>query len=146
MGAIEETGTERHGRCLCGAVSIVAKQADSKVTACHCRMCRRWGGGPFMEIACGTDVTINGEQAVAVYDSSVWAERGFCKQCGTHLFYRLKGDGSLQMSVGLFDDDDGLSFEHQVFIDQAPAYYGFSNETKNLTRAELFEKYGAPNS
>ena len=22
--------------------------------------------------------------------SSAWAERGFCKNCGSHLFYRLK--------------------------------------------------------
>ena len=99
-----------------------------------------------MEIDCGTDVTISGEQEIAVYDSSAWAERGFCKQCGTHLFYRLKGDGSLQMPVGLFDDDTGFAFEQQVFVDQMPAYYRFSNKTHDMTSAEVFEKYGSPDS
>lgn len=96
-----------------------------------------------MEIDCGTDVEIGSGQDISVYNSSAWAERGFCKHCGTHLFYRLKVDGSLQIPVGLFDDDAGLVFEQQVFIDQEPAYYHFANVTKNMTGAEIYAKYGA---
>tara|TARA_R110002033_G_scaffold145020_1_gene182861 strand:+ start:2845 stop:3033 length:189 start_codon:yes stop_codon:yes gene_type:complete len=40
--------THRQGHCLCGAITITATQAVSHVDACHCRMCRRWGGGPFV--------------------------------------------------------------------------------------------------
>ena len=50
--------TERHGHCLCGGVKITARAASNHVGACHCTMCRRWGGGPLMEIDCGTDVVI----------------------------------------------------------------------------------------
>ena len=39
---------ERRGHCLCGKVSITATNASSDVGACHCKMCRCWGGGPFM--------------------------------------------------------------------------------------------------
>jgi hypothetical protein len=42
--------TERRGHCLCGAIQIAAKTAGNRVGACHCNMCRRWGGGPFMEM------------------------------------------------------------------------------------------------
>ncbi len=34
-----------------------------------------------------------------------------------------------------------MVFDHQVFIDQKPAYYEFANQTKNMTGAELFAMY-----
>ncbi len=130
--------TERHGHCLCGAVKITAKQAASHVGACHCRMCRRWGGGPFLEIDCGTDVMIEGMDNVTVYPSSEWAERAFCSACGSNLFYRLTGSGEHMVCAGLFDDEDGLSFRSQVFIDAKPDYYSFAEDTENMTGEQLF--------
>lgn len=138
---IEET-TERRGHCLCGDVRITAKQAGSGVGACHCKMCRRWGGGPFMEIDCGTAIEIEGKDNISVFDSSKWAERGFCRNCGTHLFYRLKESGQHMVPVGLFEDEENLAFASQVFIDEKPEYYEFANETKNLTGEEIFKMYG----
>ncbi len=133
---------ERRGKCICGAIGITAKSAGNSVGACHCRMCRRWGGGPFMEIDCGGVVAIDGEENLAVFNSSAWAERGFCKQCGSHLFYRIKETGQHMIPVGIFDNDEGLVFDHQVFIDEKPSFYHFSNETNDMTGAEIFAKYG----
>ncbi len=134
---------ERRGSCLCGAVNITAKQAADEVGACHCGMCRRWGGGPLLAIDCGTEVVIEGEADVAVFDSSMWAERGFCRKCGTHLFYRIKQTGQLIIPVGIFGDDTRLAFDHQVFIDEKPGWYSFANSTQDMTGAELFAKFGA---
>ena len=136
--------TERHGACLCGAVTVVAGEAGNSVGACHCKMCRRWGGGPFMELACGSAVSFGGEETVSVFDSSAWAERGFCGKCGTHLFYRLKETGQHMIPVGLFDNDEDLVFESQVFIDEKPAFYSFADETTKMTGAELFAKFAPP--
>ena len=132
---------DRHGNCLCGAVRITAKDAGNTVGACHCKMCRRWGGGPFMEIDCGTEVTFAGDENVRVFASSDWAERGFCKQCGTHLFYRLKATGNYSVPIGLLEDDEQLEFRHQVFVDERPSYYEFSNNTRDMTGAELIAKF-----
>jgi len=137
-------GTKRKGSCICGAVHITAKDAGNTVGACHCKMCRQWSGGPFMEVSCGSDVTIDGEEFVSVYDSSEWAERGFCSRCGTHLFYRLKENQQHMVPVGLLDDDEQLVFDSQVFIDAKPGYYDFSNKTENLTGAQLFAKFAPP--
>jgi hypothetical protein len=134
----------RRGKCLCGAIKITAKNAGDKVGACHCKMCRRWGGGPFMEIDCGANISIDGEENVSVFNSSPWAERGFCTACGTHLFYRIKETGEHMVPVGLFDDDEGLVFASQVFIDEKPSYYRFANKTHDMTGAELFAKYQQP--
>ncbi len=133
----------RRGHCLCDAIQITASHAAKSVGACHCRMCRRWGGGPFMEIDCGTDVTFEGEENLSVFASSDWAERGFCAKCGTHLFYRLKQTGQHMVPVGIFDDGENLVFEHQVFIDEKPPYYHFAEETHDMTGAEIFAKFGS---
>ena len=136
-------GTERKAHCLCGAVRMTVKQASTSAGACHCNMCRRWAGGPLIAVDCGTDVSIEGEEHVSVFDSSAWAERGFCSKCGSHLFYRLKENRQFMLPAGLLDDEGGLIFDHQVFIDEKPPYYRFANETKNMTGAEIFAMYGA---
>jgi len=97
-----------------------------------------------MEIDCGTDVSIEGEENITVYDSSSWAERGFCKKCGSHLFYRIKETQQHMVAVGLFEDQENFVFESQVFIDRKPSFYSFSNKTNNLTEKEIFEMYGSP--
>lgn len=132
------------GRCLCGAVSLTANNAGSDVGACHCQSCRRWGGGPFMEVDCGSDVEWNGTEHIGIYNSSDWAERGFCRECGTHLFYRLKESQQHMVPVGLLDDDASRSFKTQVFVEEKPGYYAFANKTEDLTGAELFAKYAPP--
>lgn len=129
------------GQCLCGAVSIIASQASNKIGACHCDMCRRWGCGPYMSVDCGTDVNFEGEQAIKVFGSSDWAERGFCQECGTGLFYRLKQTGGYFVNAGLFNDFTDAVFDHQVFIDEKPEYYDFANKTHNMTGAELFAQF-----
>jgi hypothetical protein len=133
------------GRCLCKAVSISTTNMSNLVGACHCNMCRKWGGGAFLGVECGSDVSFEGEENIGVYQSSEWAERGFCQKCGSHLFYKLKQNNQYFMPVGLFDNSQGLIFEHQVFIEEKPEYYSFANETKNMTGAELFAQF-APTS
>ena len=132
-------------KCLCGAVRIAVSSPVETVGACHCNMCRRWGGGPLIAVNCGTHVSIEGQDSVSVFDSSPWAERGFCSRCGSHLFYRLKHNKHCYVPAGLFEGSQSLVFASQVFIDQKPDYYAFANETQNMTAAEIFAKF-APKS
>lgn len=134
----ENASGEQHGHCLCGAVKITAKSDNHDVGACHCDMCRRWAGGPLMAISCGTDVVIEGEDNIGIYDSSPWADRGFCKQCGSNLFYRVKENGHMEVLAGLFDETDDMVFQNQVFIDEKPAFYSFAEKTETMTGAEVF--------
>jgi len=129
---------EAQGRCLCGAVTVTASAMPTAVGACHCAMCRKWGGGPLMVVNCGDRVEFSGHEHIKAFASSEWAERGFCTECGTHLFYRLKHNGLHFVPVGLFDTSANMHFDNQVFIDEKPAYYAFANETRELTGADVF--------
>lgn len=128
--------------CLCGRVGLEAKNISPHVHACHCSMCRKWGGGPLLAVDCGLEVTLLGEEHISVYDSSEWAERGFCSHCGSHLFYRLKANGQYIVPVGSIDTSKSdFAFEQEIFIDEKPSWYHFGNDTKTMTSAEVFTKY-----
>ena len=130
------------GTCLCESVTIETNSVN-EFEACHCGTCRRWGGGPFLAVHCDSNVSMSGREHIKVYESSDWAERGFCSNCGTHLFYHLKPTDEYIVPVGLFQSEDNFNFRQQIFIDKKPGYYAFANPTENLTEQEVFEKFGA---
>lgn len=135
--------SKSEANCLCGAVKIIAEEVNPKFTVCHCESCRTWGGAPFFAVQCGTKVKIEGDEKVKMYDSSSWASRGFCTECGTHLFFRFKESGDYNMPVGLFPDLKGLEMSMQYFSDQRPSYYCFTNKTKEMTRAEIMAYFAS---
>lgn len=104
-------------------------------------MCRKWGGGPLFAAECESDVNFEGVKHISTFSSSEWAERGFCHACGTHLFYRLKQEGHYAIPVGLFNDGDQWRLAEQIFIDQKPSFYSFTQQTKDLTGEEVFAQY-----
>ena len=135
--------TEKSGQCLCGAVKFTAVPKTNEVGVCHCAMCRRNNAGPFFAIDCGDTLVFEDETNVGVYDSSEWAQRGFCKQCGSSLFWRLKDKSMGAVAVDAFDDLDGLEMTHEVFIDEKPGYYSFAEKTQQLTGQQVFDMVAA---
>ncbi|MNV28729.1 Glutathione-dependent formaldehyde-activating enzyme [compost metagenome] len=128
------------GSCLCGAIGVVAGE-HSEIGLCHCSMCRRWSGGPLFAVHCDDKVQFIGGTPKA-YRSSEWAERGFCGECGTHLYYRLVPDGEYFVPAGLFQDR-AFELASQIFIDEKPPFYTLANDTPMLTGKQVFEQFAA---
>jgi len=129
------------GGCLCGAVRFTATPKNGEFGACHCSMCRRWAAGPFFAMECEDSVDVQDTSSLGVYRSSQWAERCFCKQCGSVLFYRLVEKGFYAISTEAFDERGSFAFTSQIFIDEKPPYYDFANKTHNMTGAEVFAAF-----
>jgi len=134
---------QANGKCLCGAVQFEVEVANTEVAACHCNMCRNWSGGPMITIDCGDSFKVSAQAPILRFQSSEWAERGFCTLCGTHLFYFLKPNNQYHLPAGLLKIEEQYNFSHQIFIDEKPEYYDFANKTKNMTGAELFSHFNA---
>ena len=130
---------ECRGSCLCGAVSLTVNISDHQVGVCHCSICRRWGGGPFFAVEAGRQVQIEGEENITTYASSDWAKRGFCRHCGTHLFYRLNDEDAYVLPVSLIDSGQPWDLALEIFTDEKPVFYDFSNATRQMTGREVFE-------
>ena len=125
------------GRCLCGGVTFEIEALNTHVDACHCGMCRRWAGGPYMTLQHEGPVAFGGTDLIAIYPSSDMIERGFCKRCGSVLFTRLKGQDHYFLSAGAIAQSNRLDFTVEIFFDDKPAYYAFANQTQKMTGAEV---------
>lgn len=82
-----------------------------------------------------------GSEHIAHYQSSEWAQRCFCRHCGTHLFVQVGND--YYINAGLFADNAGFETTSQIFIDCKAPYYDLANDTPKLTEAEFLEMVGA---
>ncbi|WP_411351780.1 GFA family protein [Leisingera aquaemixtae] len=127
--------SELQGQCMCGAVSVTATPVQASVTACHCRLCQRWASGPFLSFQADTGYAALGP--VRTYQSSQWAERAFCGECGSVLWYRMTAPGKMhgqtQMSAGLFENAGGTELKLEFFIDDKPAGYAFAGAHRRMT-------------
>jgi len=104
-------------------------------------MCRRWAGGPLLAVHLNGPVTFEGADNIATYRSSAWAERGFCKVCGSNLFYRVVADDTYILALGVFDDQSGFTMKTQIFVDEKPPGYAFANAVPVMTGAEVFAMF-----
>lgn len=134
------TGT-RTGGCLCGAVKIAVTAPPHGLGACHCSMCRRWTGLAFVGFGVAqADLRVEGAEHVATYPSSDWAERCFCRTCGSTLWYHLTIPGETVthfVAAGLLDDLSGMRIEHELFFDKKPDAFAFAGESRKTTEAEF---------
>ena len=124
------------GKCLCGAVKFTASGVETHVHACHCSMCRGWSGSPMLAAA-ADGVVFDGEDKISRYASSAWAERGFCSECGSNLFYHLKDADQYIMCTGTFDDQSVFELVGEIYIDEKPPGYDFAGEHPRQTGEEF---------
>ena len=93
------------GGCLCGAIRYEASVPDSENWYCHCRMCQRWTGSVVAASAIIPQTALRytrGEPGY--YRSSGFAERGFCRGCGSPLVFRPIKDDWVAVQAGTLDD------------------------------------------
>ncbi|AKQ42034.1 aldehyde-activating protein [Aurantiacibacter atlanticus] len=127
------------GRCLCGGVTITLHAPKDHVEICHCNMCRRWGGAFYAALE-GDSFTIDNSELVSTYQSSAWAERGFCSKCGSNLWYRFLPTGNRSFLAGLFTEADDLPVGQEIFVDEKVAWIALSGDHPRLTGEEIIEQ------
>ncbi len=121
---------------MCGDVSFEAQGIYPRVHARKCEMCRAWTGGPMLAASVAS-ISFQGEELIERYRSSEWAERGFCKKCGTSLFYRLIENDMYIMATGCFADPEQFALAGEIFVDEKPGSYDFAGDHPRLTGAEF---------
>ncbi len=140
------SGASKTGGCLCGAVRFTLNDTPTEYGACHCSMCRKFSGG----IELGIQVMPGGiawdaDEDLATYTSSEWAERTFCGECGSALWYRVTGPGPMhnqtQMAAGLFENAAGASLKLELYIDKKPQGYEFAGKTHQMTEADVIAAF-----
>ena len=124
-GGAAAAGRSKSGSCLCGAVRFEVNGPLRDVLVCHCEMCRRLMSAVGAYSACRPeDLTLVSSDELAWYRSSDIAERGFCRRCGTQLFWKPAHGRHMSIAAGAIDPPTGLKIEAHIFLEEKGDFYG----------------------
>lgn len=113
-----------HGSCLCGAVTYEVQGQPRSVVACHCTQCRKTSGHYVAATQVASDaLAIKGRENLTWFKSSANAQRGFCKTCGSQLFWTANDSGKTSIMAGTLDGDTGLQMDRQLYPASKGDYY-----------------------
>lgn len=121
------------GQCLCGAVAFNALSDNSDVHACHCGKCRSWGGNFWTSVVVPYETVRfpNGDASLKWFRSSDWARRGFCRECGSALFWH--GDRldehkhTIAVAAGALTQPTGVRLMEHIFVSDKGDYYDIAD-------------------
>jgi len=113
---------QTNGSCLCGAIEFQAGLPSKWCAHCHCSMCRKAHGAGYVTwVGFETDQVhfMQGEQALTWYESSPGAQRGFCRHCGSTLFFRSESwTGELHIVLACINEPIDRQPQANVFFDK----------------------------
>jgi hypothetical protein len=125
----------RTGSCHCHAVAFtvadvpgaapVGDPGPGQAVACHCTQCRRWSGHFWAATAVPlARFTLGRQDGLTWFASSAGVRRGFCRDCGSSLFWLRDGTDAIEIAAGAFDAPTGLLLGRHDHVPDAGDYYG----------------------
>ncbi len=116
---------QRPGAAVCaGRCAMKSPVPLPPPSACHCVQCRRHQGAlGVYTLAPEERYTIKGKRNLAWYKSSPGIRRGFCRNCGSKLFWQRSGSDQLDVTLGSMDEPTGLKIEKHIYLADAGDYY-----------------------
>ncbi len=112
------------GGCACGAVRYQTEGGLRPVIACHCEQCRRTSGHFVAATAVRRErFEFKCDDGLAWFAAVEGYRRGFCKQCGSSLFFEDINGDRISIAAGSLDDASGLRIAAHIFTAEAASYY-----------------------
>ncbi|MYM96613.1 GFA family protein [Duganella vulcania] len=122
---MNETG-RLHGSCLCGGVAYRADLPVSHASHCYCTMCQKQHGaaaGSYANVAAAGYVVERGADLITEYASSSHGRRGFCKVCGSTLFWRsTQAPDRIAITLGTLEPEYDGPVQRELHTDTKPAW------------------------
>ncbi len=123
------------GRCDCGGVHFEIDAVRETVTVCHCSQCRRTSGHLWASTHAPYDkVNFIKDQSLEWYKSSDYAKRGFCKTCGSSLFYRMDDEDGIGIAAGCLDLPTNLKVSKHIFVKDKGDYYDIADGAPQIEK------------
>ena len=111
------------GSCLCGAVKYEVHGTLRPVIACHCNQCRKQTGTYMSATAASNDdFKLTEARGLKWFRSSESAQRGFCGECGSVLFWKGDGLNYTSIAAGSIDGKLDVPFEGHIYCATAGDY------------------------
>lgn len=131
-----DTSEQVDGGCLCGAVKFAATLPSKWCAHCHCSMCRVMHGAGYVTwIGFEQDRVsfTKGESRVKWHESSPGAQRGFCDECGSSMFFRSeRWAGELHIALGCISGVIDRQPQANVFFDKHVDWMPIDKDLKTV--------------
>ena len=116
------------GSCLCGAVKYKVLDSLRPVVYCHCTQCRRTSGHFVAATATlKENLVLVSDQGLSWYQSSASAGRGFCRFCGSSLFWAPASNNYVSIMAGTLDQSTGIEALEHIFVQHKADYYDLND-------------------
>lgn len=126
----------RTGSCLCGAVRYEVEGPLRGVVYCHCTQCRKQSGHIFAATnVAESKLSVLGADQLTWFEASASARRGFCRHCGSILFWKHKELDEISILAGSFDQPSGLVAEAHIFVADKGDYYEIADGLPQHSRS-----------
>ena len=115
---------EQTGSCLCGGVRYRVTGPMRQVVGCHCGQCRKQTG--LYMAATGVRMKyfeMVDQRGLTWYRASDQAKRGFCRECGSTLFWQADGADYIAIAAGTLDGATGLRTAAHIFVADKADFY-----------------------
>ena len=133
MAEADDRPVSATGKCLCGAIHFEIRGPLRDVVVCHCGQCRRQHGAPPSYTAAPwTNVKLEGASHLKWYQSSERARRGFCRVCGSSLFWEPIGTGRVSIAAGSLNKPTGLRTIRHIFVADKADFYEITDGLEQL--------------
>ena len=124
---------DMNGHCECGAVAFTVKNVRPTVTFCHCSQCRRTSGHYWAATrAAVSDMTFSRDDGLQWFQSSPHSRRGFCRQCGSSLFYQPNDANHMGIAAGSLDLPTGMTAGRHIFTADCGDYYTIPDDAPHI--------------
>jgi hypothetical protein len=121
----------RAGGCLCGAIRYRVEGEPRETVHCHCTICQKASGAPFMTWATFPKTAFSylpNSKEPGGFRASKYAVREFCRFCGSPLLFRGDWDSTVDVSVGTLDEPDSVKPEANTWVTTRRAFlHGFDS-------------------
>lgn len=129
----EEESKITSGSCYCGAVRYEVKGTLRGVVNCHCSQCTKLNGnfGSHSK-APKSKITITKDKGLSWYKISDKARRGFCRDCGSGLFWDQIEQNALGIIAGSLDRPTALKTIGHIFVEDKSDFYEITDDIKQF--------------
>ncbi|WP_416306978.1 GFA family protein [Neptunicella sp. SCSIO 80796] len=121
------------GGCFCAAVRYEIKGQLRGVVNCHCSQCTKLNGnfGAHSK-ALKSNITITRDKGLSWYKISDTAQRGFCRECGSGLFWDNIEQNTLGIIAGSLDSPTNLKTIGHIFVEDKSDFYEITDNIQQF--------------
>lgn len=119
------------GSCLCGQVTYQASGFSERAANCHCSMCRKFHGAAFGTLVGVSELKwLSGLACLQDYTAHNGTIRTFCRECGSSLGFRAKGQPfeQLEIAISTFDDDIPVKLDAHIYTNNKACWHDMTDK------------------